>query len=78
MPLDGHFYPVIIDQDGRILDGKHRRAADPNWFELQLEVPDEQAALAILHITNLRMPLPDDVAAEIDGLIMRASQRVGG
>ena len=75
VPLEGRFYPVITDQHGRILDGKHRREADPRWFELRLEVPDDQTALAIARITNLRRPLPDDVAATIDELIKRAIQR---
>lgn len=78
VPLDGRFYPVLTDQDGRVLDGRHRRAADPRWFELRVEVPDEAAALAITRITNLRTPLPDDVAAEIDRLIKRAAQWVPG
>ena len=75
VPLEGRFYPVITDQHGRILDGKHRRAADPRWFELRLEVPDDVTALAIARATNLRRPLPDDVAATIDELIKRAIQR---
>lgn len=75
VPVNGRFYPVITDQHGRILDGKHRRAADPNWFELQLEVPDDVTALAVTRITNLRTPLPAGVAATIDELIKRISQQ---
>jgi hypothetical protein len=75
VPVNGHLYPVITDQDGRILDGKHRRQADPSWFELRLEVPDDVTALAIARAANLRTPLPDDVAATIDELIKRAVQR---
>ena len=75
VPVNGRLYPVLTDQHGRILDGKHRRQADPRWFELRLEVPDDVTALAIARATNLRRPLPDDVAARIDELIKRAVQR---
>jgi hypothetical protein len=29
----GEIYPVIKDAKGRIIDGKHRKEADPNWRE---------------------------------------------
>ena len=75
VPLDGRFYPVLTDQHGRVLDGKHRREADPFWFELRLEVPEDVTALAIARAANLRRPLPDDAAATIDELIKRAARR---
>ena len=75
VPVDGHLYPVITDQHGRVLDGKHRRAADPRWPELRLEVPDDVTALAIARAANLRTPFPDELAAEAGELIRRAVQR---
>src|ERR1019366_7232759 len=31
LPSAGHLYPVLVDRHGHILDGKHRKAADPDW-----------------------------------------------
>jgi hypothetical protein len=33
----GQLYPILLDAHGNIIDGFHRRAADPNWKSIKLE-----------------------------------------
>ncbi|MEM2367473.1 MAG: helix-turn-helix transcriptional regulator [Candidatus Bathyarchaeia archaeon] len=49
----GEIYPVIKDQHGNILDGKHRKAVDPNWKETVVEVKDELEALLVRVHANI-------------------------
>jgi len=45
----GELYPLIVDQDGNIIDGQHRREAFPMWHRTTVEVEDEtQRALVWL------------------------------
>lgn len=43
----GQIYPVIKDQFDKILDGFHRKDADPNWKETTVHVTDPLHALRI-------------------------------
>jgi len=55
----GEIYPVIKDQYGNILDGKHRKAVDPNWKETVVEVRDELEALLVrVHANIMRREIP--------------------
>jgi site-specific DNA-methyltransferase (adenine-specific) len=49
----GQIFPVIKDQYGNILDGRHRKQVDPNWKETIVEVKDEVEALRIRVHANL-------------------------
>jgi len=49
----GMIYPVIKDQHGNILDGKHRKQADPNWKEVTIEVKNPLEALLVRVHSNL-------------------------
>jgi ParB-like chromosome segregation protein Spo0J len=65
----GQLYPVLVDQHGRILDGGHRKAADPNWPERRMTVRSEQEALAIGLWANRGKPLAPKVQARVTELI---------
>jgi len=42
----GKLYPILLDNDGNIIDGKHRLAADENWPKVRLEhIKSEKARL---------------------------------
>jgi hypothetical protein len=65
----GQLYPVLVDQHGRILDGGHRKAANPNWREHRITVESEEMALAISLWANSGKPLPPKVQARVTELI---------
>jgi hypothetical protein len=44
--------PVMVDQHGRILDGRHRLEADPRWPTAAVTVEDDVQALAIAYALN--------------------------
>lgn len=48
--------PVLVDQDGRILDGRHRLAADPTWHRNVIQVADDFEAIAISWVANEGSP----------------------
>lgn len=54
----GYLGEVVKDQDGAILSGRHRKAADPEWPEKQVNVTDPlQRELLILHY-NVQRTVP--------------------
>jgi len=56
----GYLLPVVRDQKGVILSGRHRKYADANWPEIQVEVKDPlQRELLILHY-NVQRKLPKE------------------
>lgn len=67
----GRLYPVLVDKRGRIIDGKHRLKAYPDWFKV--EIPDvnskEQTILARL-ISNVcrRNVSPEEKTQMLDAL----------
>jgi ParB-like chromosome segregation protein Spo0J len=65
----GQLYPVLVDQHGRILDGGHRKAANPNWREHKITVESEEMALTISLWANSGKPLPPKVQARVTELI---------
>lgn len=51
----GQIFPVIKDQNGKILDGFHRKRIDPDWKETIVNVKDDLEALLIrVHSNVLR------------------------
>ena len=53
--LVGPLVPIVKDQNGNILSGRHRKYADANWPEIQMEVKDQlQKELLILHFNAQR------------------------
>lgn len=50
----GYLYPVLTDQDSRVLDGRHRLEADPTWPRRELPtVVDDIGALQVLVRANM-------------------------
>jgi len=49
----GQIFPVIKDQNGKILDGFHRKRVDPNWKETVVNVKDDLEALLIRVHSNI-------------------------
>ena len=49
----GQIYPVLLDKQGEIIDGRYRLKANPNWPRLQLDhVASEEQRLLIRLISN--------------------------
>lgn len=49
----GQLYPILVTKDGKIIDGFHRKDADPNWKTLVVpEIDDEEKLLAARLIAN--------------------------
>jgi ParB-like chromosome segregation protein Spo0J len=42
----GKLYPVLKSQDGKIIDGMHRKAADKNWPEQTVEIEGHMVLVA--------------------------------
>jgi len=51
----GALYPVIVSEDGEIIDGYHRKKIDPNWPEIRVQVdPLKKEILAFVANINRR------------------------
>ncbi|MGP8123262.1 MAG: hypothetical protein ACLP8B_22395 [Xanthobacteraceae bacterium] len=50
--LLGKLYPVLIDKRGRIIDGKHRLKADPNWFKVMVPGVESDEHLLLLRLVS--------------------------
>lgn len=62
----GQLLPVIKDQYGNILSGRHRKAADPDWRETTVVVEDElDRELKIVHFNVQRRPSREETAARL-------------
>ena len=48
------YFPVLLDEQGNVVDGRHRREIDPEWPASRMRVPAEQrvAAAAAANRTN--------------------------
>jgi len=50
----GPLYPVLLDARGRVIDGLHRREADPNWPSVTLEhIKTERERLVARIVANI-------------------------
>jgi hypothetical protein len=49
-----YLQPVIVDQNGKVLVGRHRKWADPNWPEVRVEVKDNLHGLLIRLAGNIQ------------------------
>lgn len=54
----GQIYPVLVDKNGKIVDGFHRKSVNPNWKEEKLETDDPMQLLKIRVISNFRRDVP--------------------
>jgi len=48
----GKLYPVLIDNRGRIIDGKHRLKADPDWFKIVVPGVESDEHLLVLRLVS--------------------------
>ena len=67
----GQLYPVIVDQAGNVIDGLHRREADPNWrTEVHPEIDSQEKFLIARCVANWhRREVPREEKEEwINGL----------
>jgi len=49
----GPLYPVLLDKDGKTIDGKHRRKVDSNWPAVKLNIEGEIKREIIALIANV-------------------------
>jgi DNA modification methylase len=49
----GALYPVLVDKNGNVIDGKHRRRVDPNWPSMKIAVEDDAQKEIIAFIANI-------------------------
>lgn len=62
----GELLPVIKDQHGNIISGRHRKAANPDWRETTIMVSDElDRLLKIIHFNVQRRPSREETAARL-------------
>ena len=54
----GQIYPVLIDKNGKVIDGFHRKRVDPNWKEEKLDVDDPLEILKIRVACQYRRHVP--------------------
>jgi len=67
----GFLNPVVVDQDGNILSGRHRKYADANWTTIVKEVKDDlERELLILHY-NIQRSIPKE---ETQSRLMRIAK----
>lgn len=67
----GQLYPILKSKDGKIIDGYHRQASDPNWKSMTLpEIDTEEKLLIARAVSNWhRREVPKEEKAEwINGL----------
>lgn len=68
----GQIYPVVKDAKGNILDGFHRKRANPNWKEISLPIDNPLMALSIrIHLNDMRRSVP---ASEKQGWVKQARE----
>jgi hypothetical protein len=62
----GYLLPVVKDQHGFIISGRHRKAADQNWPEITLTVKDElDRVLKAIHYNVQRRPSVKETASRL-------------
>jgi hypothetical protein len=42
------YFPILLDEDGEIVDGRHRHAIDPDWPAARTRVPRENRAIVAM------------------------------
>lgn len=62
----GELLPVVKDQHGNLLAGRHRKAAKPDWRETTVMVTDElDRLLKIIHFNVQRRPSKEETATRL-------------
>jgi hypothetical protein len=79
----GRLYPVLLDRDGNVIDGKHRLAADESWPKIKLEhVGCERERLLARLISNVcrrtvSSSEKSDTLARLGRIYLEAGERPG-
>jgi hypothetical protein len=79
----GKLYPVLLDRDGNVIDGKHRLAADESWPKIRLEhVGCERERLLVRLISNVcrrtvSSSEKSDTLARLGRIYLEAGERPG-
>lgn len=79
----GKLYPVLLDRDGNVIDGKHRLAADASWPKIKLEhVGTERERLLARLISNVcrrtvSSSEKSDTLARLGRIYLEAGERPG-
>jgi hypothetical protein len=79
----GKLYPVLLDRDGNVIDGKHRLAADESWPKIKLEhVRCERERLLARLISNVcrrtvSSSEKSDTLARLGKIYLEAGERPG-
>ena len=61
----GYFYPIIVNKEGDIIDGLHRKEADSNWPQKVVDAPTAfEKVLARLH-AHYRRKVPQEETAKL-------------
>ena len=59
--LVGFLYPALREKGSNlILSGRHRKSADPNWPELEIEVKDPMQRELIILFSNVQRPVSEE------------------
>jgi len=66
----GQLYPVLVTKEGEVIDGVHRKQADPNWKEMALDWVKTREDYLIARVTaNYRRPIENrELKAQITEL----------
>lgn len=55
----GQIYPVLLNTQGEIIDGSHRKRANPNWKEITLQVNSGIESIKLrIHLNLMRRDIP--------------------
>jgi hypothetical protein len=79
----GKLYPILLDRDGNVIDGKHRLAADESWPKIKLEhVGCERERLLARLISNVcrrtvSSSEKSDTLARLGRIYLEAGERPG-
>jgi len=79
----GKLYPVLLDRDGNVIDGKHRLTADESWPKIKLEhVGCERERLLARLISNVcrrtvSSSEKSDALARLGRIYLEAGERPG-
>jgi len=69
--LVGPLYPCIKEKGGKILSGIHRKEADPNWPEKEIEVKNAKHRLRVIVHSNIQRSISE---AEKQSWIIQARE----
>lgn len=63
----GILYPILVDHQGKIIDGKNRFAADQNWTKIKLDhiKTEKERLIAKLVSNNVRRFIPREEKVEL-------------